>query len=273
MRSIMSRMRKEKTAEARDLSREAHKAAVASLKAARALENTQRHAGAKESVYEGDYLHNELFSEGMRDHAESLGDKAEDKIGGFFDRVEKAVDDRSDSKADEADRHLESMHHAVGQARKEAEAEIKRAKAEQAKPAAKESDQSAKDGEAKQTKSDDHTAATKTSEDSAKTDESSRSDSDDHEVATKKSDDSAKADEKKQTDSSEHAQPAKDDGDTKAADGSNPSGEDVSLASTEARDAPSPILGLCGLVALVTGMTLLVSLRSRREIREPLMLG
>jgi hypothetical protein len=123
MRHILKLMKKDRKAKARGIAREAKKLARIALDKSRTLEDAQRRAKEKESVYEGDYLHNELFSEGMMDHAEELGDKAEDKIEDFFDRVEKGLDTRSDAIADEA----AQAHRAVGQARSQAEAEVMRA--------------------------------------------------------------------------------------------------------------------------------------------------
>mmetsp|Transcript_30860 Transcript_30860/g.78011 ORF Transcript_30860/g.78011 Transcript_30860/m.78011 type:complete len:416 (+) Transcript_30860:61-1308(+) len=269
MRSLVSQMRRDKKAEARDLSRAAQKAALAAKKAARALEQAQRHAGAKEADYEREFEHNEHFVEDMKDHAESLGEKAEDRIEAFFERVEKMVDQRTDSITEEAERQLGPMRQAVGQARAEAEAAIKRAEqsaqveakqADASDKAAKKSDAPATEDEAKQASSDDHAA--ETSDDSDKADGATQSDSNGQE--TKKRDDSAKdSDDAKQADPADLASPAKDDDAASA----------ITLAAAGAPATGTPFLGLCGLIAFFTGMVLLVSLRSRRDIREHPLLG
>lgn len=63
----------------------------------------------------------------MEDHAGDLGDRAADRIENFFGRVEDMVEDRSDSVRREASRKAEGMRQEVGQARRQGEAEAKRA--------------------------------------------------------------------------------------------------------------------------------------------------
>merc|ERR1719277_355590 len=105
-RKVLAEMRKKAKEHARSLGKKAKHAARASLKAARALEHTQRHAGVKEREFESAFLRNELDSERMEDHAEDLSEKAEEAVEHFYGRVEDVEERANDSKLHQLAEHL-----------------------------------------------------------------------------------------------------------------------------------------------------------------------
>jgi len=73
------------------LMRAVHDAAEESHKAAMHMEKVQRHAGAREKVYEGEYHHSELSTDHLRDEAEELRRAGQIAVASFEAHVTRDV--------------------------------------------------------------------------------------------------------------------------------------------------------------------------------------
>jgi len=105
----LHRAKRESLSEAKEVGRDAEAAAHAAYKAAKELKRAQRHSGASERTYEGEFRENEHTTEHMEDYAEYLRGDAVYNVERLFDQVEELLENETQGLSEHGKAHAHRL--------------------------------------------------------------------------------------------------------------------------------------------------------------------